>query len=127
MDQYIATRLMKAEKGAPVMPGRILTEKQIRRKKLNESVGFLKIDGNIFLTAFQSTAYVSWLKDFVRDIDDSGLPAFPGITRNPETLIMYLKDLGVTTRQIFAAMYGPQSTYKQYLAQVAEFGKIAIE
>jgi hypothetical protein len=86
----------------------------------------LKLDSNLLLTAFNSFDYMNWLKEFAREIDVDGSPLYPKLTKTVETVILYLKDLGVPTAFILKAMLA-QEEYLNFLIQVDEFGKTVIE
>jgi hypothetical protein len=87
----------------------------------------LKLDQDLFMTAFHSSAYMSWLRDFARDIDNDRNPLYPGLTRCPETLMLYLRDIGVSSDRLLKAMFGPFSSYQHYYRTALEFGQTVIE
>lgn len=84
----------------------------------------LRIDADLFKTAFQSFAYTNWMKEKMADIDEQGNPRYPNLTKTPETLIMYLMELGVPADTLFRYMYGPENKYMEYRYLVQEFGKM---
>jgi len=90
------------------------------------AICLLKIGPGMFMEAFQSNAYMSWLKEFARDVKEGDLPLYPGLNRSPETLILYLKDVGLSTTQILRAMFNPSNAYRLYHQQAQEFGKIPL-
>lgn len=86
----------------------------------------LKLDATIFPVAFHSFAFNNWLKEFAREIDESGKPLYPKLTKSVETVILYLKDISVPTAFILKAM-ASQDEYLDFLIQVDEFGKTIVE
>lgn len=87
-------------------------------------IHLLPIDADLFKTAFQSFAYANWMKEKAADIDDQGNPLYPILTRTPETLIMYLMELGISSDTLMRYMYGPENKYLEYKYLVQEFGKM---
>lgn len=88
------------------------------------SIVLLKLDADLFKTAFQSFGYANWLKEKASDIDERGDPLYPTLTRTPETLIMYLKELGISSDTLMRYIYGPENRYLEYRYLVQEFGKM---
>lgn len=84
----------------------------------------MAIDPDLFKTAFQSFAYANWMKEKAADIDDQGNPLYPTLTRTPETLIMYLMELGISSDTLMRYTYGPENKYLEYKYLVQEFGKM---
>lgn len=84
----------------------------------------LKMDMNIFIAVFHSLAYNSWLAYYSSDKDEEQNELYPGLRKSPETVIMYLMELGVKASTIMNFMYGPGNKYQEYLYLVQEFGKM---
>lgn len=91
----------------------------------------LQIEPGMFLKVHDSPDYNIWMREKMTDKadfngmqlfkndDDSGMPTaqplYPEIHKCPETLVMYLRDCGMTNVQILAQMFGPSSEYMAYL------------
>lgn len=88
------------------------------------SVCLLRLDQDMFKTAFYSFAYINWMKEKAADIGDDGKPLYQDLVKSPETLIMYLMELGVSADTIFRYMFGPENKYLEYKYLVQEFGKM---
>lgn len=84
----------------------------------------LKIDTDLFKTVFHSFGYVNWLTEYSSQKDADGAPLYPALVRGPETVIMYLMDLGVDSSTIMNLMYGQGNRYYEYLSLVQQFGKM---
>ena len=104
-------------------------EREVFQDELNEIDDFMRIhllpiDADLFKTAFQSFAYTNWMKEKAADIDEQGNSRYPGLTKTPETLIMYLMELGISADTLVRYMYGPENKYMEYRYLVQEFGKM---
>lgn len=106
--------------GGPPLPDMRLSEEL----KPDVAICLLKLDSDLFKTAFQSFAYANWMKEKAADIDDQGNPLYPTLTRTPETLVMYLMELGISSDTLMRYMYGPENKYMEYRYLVQEFGKM---
>lgn len=84
----------------------------------------LELDENLFKTAFQSFGYTNWLNEKKANIDERGDPLYPTLTKTPETLVMYLMELGVQADTLIRYIYGPENKYLEYKYLVQEFGKM---
>ena len=95
-------------------------------EKIDEGlkIHLLPIDADLFKNAFQSFAYTNWLKEKAADIDDEGNEALPGLVKSPETLIMYLMELGLSSNTLLKYIYGSDNRYMEYRYLVQEFGKM---
>lgn len=87
-------------------------------------VCLLKIDEDLLKSTFNSFAYTNWLKEKQADIDDEGQPLYTGLTKSPETLIMYLMELGISSDTLMRYIYGPGNKYLEYKYLVQQFGKM---
>lgn len=82
------------------------------------------LDADLFKTAAQSFAYTNWLKEKAADIDSEGKPLLTGLSKSPETLIMYLMELGISSDTLMLYIYGPENKYMEYRYWVQEFGQM---
>lgn len=84
----------------------------------------LKLDADLFSTVFHSNAYNSWMAQYSSDKDEERNPLYPTLRKSPETVIMYLMELGINPSMIINLIYGPENKYSEYLYLVQEFGKM---
>jgi hypothetical protein len=128
MERYLVIRLFgKVPAGATlVQEGETYRVwhrgKPMRRiKKIDETlqVHLIRLDANIFSKAFSSLAYRSWLNEKASDIDEQGLKVYEdGLDRSPETLIMYLMDVGVNSDTLTRLMIGPGNEYAKFIQSI---------
>jgi len=84
----------------------------------------LKMDADLLKTVFNSFAYTNWLNEKKADIDERGDPLYQGLYKSPETIIMYLMEVGISSDTLMRCIYGPGNKYMEYRYLVQEFGKI---
>lgn len=83
------------------------------------SIRLLRLDADIFKTAYNSLPYRSWLNEKASEIDEQGLKRYEdGLDRSPETLIMYLMDVGVNSDTLTRLMFAPGNKYGEFLKMV---------
>lgn len=94
------------------------------------TICLLELCPDLLTTVFHSQAYVSWMNEraiYINDsgnIDEQGHRVEMKLRRTPETMVMYLMDLGLSSDQVMKYLYGPDNKYLEYLYQVQQFGKL---
>lgn len=86
----------------------------------------MKLDGALFQRAYMSFGYANWIKEHARDIDDLNMPLYPNLSKSAETVVLYLKDIGVPTHFILKALVN-QEEYLNFLVLVDQFGQRPVE
>jgi len=125
--QYVVTREIEREGKKPLKIGKRVSYKLYRRLPDRDKPSALAVGPAIFVDAYKSFAFANWIKERAVIWDESGNSTALGLSKGPETTLLYLKDIGITTGEIISAMTSPFGLYNDFLKLAGEFGKIIIE
>jgi hypothetical protein len=83
------------------------------------AIHLLPLSADIFRLAYESLPYRSWLNEKASEIDEQELKTYEdGLNRSPETLIMYLMDVGVNSDTLTRLIFASGSNYTDFLRSI---------
>lgn len=124
--QYIVIREIEREGQKTIKVGKRLSERSAKRLGTALSPSLLPIDEHIFISTYNSFSFANWVKERAFIWDDRGGRTSTGLTKGPESVLLFLRDIGVTSWEIIQMM-GKSEEYAKFLSIAGEFGQIVVE
>jgi len=123
--QYIVIREIEREGKKTIKVGKRLSERAAKKLDKALSPSLLSIDEQIFLQVYNSFSFTNWVKERAFVWDGDGNRTSIGLTKGPESVLLFLRDIGITSWEIIQLMSNPE--YAMFLSIAGEFGQIAVE